>query len=68
MKKLGKKRTGNNNTDQAYACGGAFCVCKACAAASVDSMLYNGTKSQNDGTLMLIGQFVCQEVECTRDC
>ena len=40
MKKLGKKRTGNNNTVQAYACGGAFCVCKACAAASVDSMLY----------------------------
>lgn len=55
MKKLGKKRTSNMNTVQAYACGGAFCVCKACAAASVDSMLYNGTKSQNDGTLMLIG-------------
>lgn len=55
MRKLGKKRTSSANTVQAYACGGAFCVCKACAAASVDSMLYDGTQSQNDGKLMLLG-------------
>ena len=55
MKKLGKKRTTQSETVQAYACVCTLCPCASCATSAVSEVLVSGETGTTRGTLMLLG-------------